>query len=206
MFIKKIIEKRIGNYKTFNKNEIIFHENDVCEHIGIVVDGSVSIKNIFSNGNEILIKRIKEEETFGEHLIFSSYNRYPASIISDNDNAKILFISKNSLIKLLNTDVELLYQFINHLSDYSIQLNNRLKTLSKRSIREKITYYIYLNTIAKNSYNFKITILEDIASTINCDRVSFSREFNKLIKEGIIEYNKKTISVLDIESLINNIK
>lgn len=205
MFIKQILATNIGKINYYIKNEILFFENDLCENIGIVLEGEIHIKKYYSNGQETILKKIMPLESFGEHLIFSSFPFFPANIYCYSKESKILLVTKKELENFLIKDFSNLFNYIHMLSDYGVQLNQKVQLLSKRTIKEKLCFYLSSQTHNFKEKSLKVNSLEEIANIINCDRVSFSREFNKLLKEGILAYHSKKIILLNIEYLINTI-
>ena len=67
--------------KTYSKDQVIANEGEICNSLGLVIDGIVEIQRIYSSGKHIVLKRMGPGEVFGEALIFSNKNEYPATII-----------------------------------------------------------------------------------------------------------------------------
>ena len=69
--IENVINKIKYSIKRYSKNEIIANEDDVCTTLSLVLDGSVEIQRLYSNGKYIVLKRLSTGDVFGEALVFS---------------------------------------------------------------------------------------------------------------------------------------
>ena len=199
--IKKLSKEFKYYIKTYNKGEIIAHEGDEPRTLSLVLSGVVEIQRLYSNGKYIILNRAEEGEVFGEALVFSKAKTYPATVVSLN-KSKILFINKNDILKMCNKEEKVLENFISLLSNKVFILNSKIKSISFKSVRQKIINYI-LNEI-KNQKSNSILLKntkEEIAALLGIPRPSLSRELIKLRDLGYIEFDRKKINVIDIESL-----
>ena len=91
------VEKNKLTYKKLLKDEILFHEGDKCNSVGILISGELIISSYTFNGHEIVFNDIKENDIFGNNLIFSSYPFYKGNLIAKKDSL-IAFINESLLI------------------------------------------------------------------------------------------------------------
>ena len=198
----KNISKDIKYYiKTYNKGEIIEHEDDECRSLSLVLSGVVEIQRLYLNGKYIVLNRLNEGDVFGEALVFSKARTYPATVISLNES-KVLFIDKSDILKIFTKEEKVLENFISLLSNKVFILNSKIKSISFKSVRQKVIGYI-LNEVKEqksNSIMLKNT-KEEIAALLAIPRPSLSRELINLRNLGYIKFDRKKITVLDIESL-----
>lgn len=208
-FFKGISENKIEeillelNYvsKRYSKDQIIANEGEICNSLGLVIDGVVEIQRIYSNGKHIVLKHMEAGEVFGEALIFSNTNEYPSTIISSTDSA-VAYIKGDDIIGLCLKDEIILKNFITLLSDKIFVLNRKIKIVSFKTIREKVLNFIFEQVRKQKSSIIKLEMSkEQIAALLGIPRPSLSRELMKLRDDGFIEFNRNTIKVLDIEAL-----
>ena len=69
--------------KSFSLNDIIALEGEECVAIGIILSGSVDVKRMLSN-KIIQMTSFGPGHLFGEVIIFSDVNKYPATVISSS--------------------------------------------------------------------------------------------------------------------------
>ena len=196
--IRNVLKEIKYYIKTYSKGEIIAHEDDECKSLALVLFGTVEIQRLYSNGKYIVLSRLLQGDVFGEALVFSKSKTYPATVIALNE-CKVLFINKEDVLKICSYEEKVLENFISLLSDKVFILNSKIKSISFKSLRQKVINYI-LNEIKDQKSNSIIlnNTKEEIASLLGIPRPSLSRE---LISLRYIEFDRKIIRVLDVESL-----
>ncbi|SCJ05458.1 Global nitrogen regulator [uncultured Clostridium sp.] len=185
----------------YNKGQILFQEGDNCENIGIIEDGIIQLERIYSSGKSIVLAKLSKGDVFGEALVISSKALYPATVIAKSD-CKILFINKKEIIKLCSNNEKILENFLTLLSDKVIMLNKKVKSTSLKSVKHKVIDYILEKSSESNSNIIKLNeSKEDIAAYLGIPRPSLSRELIKLRDENSINFDRNTITILDMEKL-----
>ena len=126
--------------KSFSLNDIIALEGEECVAIGIILSGSVDVKRMLSN-KIIQMTSFGPGHLFGEVIIFSDVNKYPATVISSS-KSEVLFISRENFKQFTYTHPDFLEMFLRDLSNKILTLNKSIERLSYNSIRQKISNYI----------------------------------------------------------------
>lgn len=178
--------------KIYERNEIIFSEGLLCNHIGCVKDGKVIISTFTYNDKEEIINVLEKNDLFGNNLIFSSSPIYLGNIISYSKST-ISFISRNNLNIILNNNILFRNKFIEILADQVLKEKEKNKLFIHKNLRDRILYY--LNFEQKKKGCVKIKSIAELARILSLPRPSVSREISKLINENIIEYNNKEIVI-----------
>ena len=197
--------KILGNLKysivSYKKGEVIFQEEEICSAIGLIIDGTINIERIYPNGKSIVMSKFKDGDVFGEALLFSKVNKYPATVIALSD-CKVLYLTKNEIIKLFSVENKLMENFMMLLSEKIIILNNKIRSISLKSIRQKVVDYILCEYMNEKNEEIKLKYSkEEIANDIGIPRPSLSRELIKLRDEGLINFSRNKITILNIEEL-----
>ena len=172
------------------KGNIIFHEGDACESIGIIISGKVDIVSYSFQGREMLINSLKAGELFGNNLIFSSTPIYKGDVIA-KEKAVIAFISKEDLITLLQNNKEFLELYLQAQSDKAKLLTARIQLLSFPNAEERLFYYA-----SKNHNVIEYKNVTTLAATIGVQRETLSRLLTSLIERHLIKKEKGKITVL----------
>lgn len=172
------------------RGDILFHENERCETIGIILSGEISIVSYSYQGNEIIYNKLEENEVFGNNLIFSSNPYYRGNIIAKKAS-KVALINKKALISLLKHNEEFLVCYLNIQSDFGKHLNAVLKLLSFQNAKDRFFYYLYLKG---ETFTFKN--VNSLAHTLFLSRETLSRLLTKLVKEKRIQRVKNRISLV----------
>ena len=195
--------KILGNLKysivSYKKGEVIFQEEEICSAIGLIIDGTINIERIYPNGKSIVMSKFKDGDVFGEALLFSKVNKYPATVIALSD-CKVLYLTKNEIIKLFSVENKLMENFMMLLSEKIIILNNKIRSISLKSVRQKVVDYILCEYMNEKNEEIKLKYSkEEIANDIGIPRPSLSRELIKLRDEGLINFSRNKITILNIE-------
>lgn len=201
--VEKIIKNSRWQVRTYTKGEIIAQEGDECKSLGLVLSGIINIERMYPSGNSVVMKKLMAGEVYGEALIMSDLTKYPATILAMS-NCEVLHITKEEIIRLCYSNINILENFISLLSNKIVVLNNKIKSISFRSIRQKVADYILNEQKRQKTNEIKLaSTKEEIATYIGIPRPSFSRELISLRDEGIIEFNRSYIIILEEEKLEN---
>lgn len=199
--ISRIISKVKYTVKTYEKDALIAMEDEECNSLGLILDGQVEVQRIYSSGKHIVLKRMTAGEVFGEAIIFSKINKYPATIISMS-KSNVAFIKKEDIIQLCILEESILKNFITLLSDKIFILNNKIKNISFKTVKQKVINYILEQMHEQKSSTIVLKAnKEQISSLIGIPRPSLSRELMKLRDEEIIDFDKNTITICNIDAL-----
>ena len=180
--------------KHYQKNEMIKNEGDQCNEIGYIISGNVNIYSALFSDESYLINHLIPKSTFGESIIFSKDPTYLGNIIC-NKECDIAFINKQMIINKLENNSFRSF-FIELLSNKTMLIQNRVKILSQKSIKEKILFYLSQEYKKNKSKVIAIPSKQRLAEILNIPRPSLSRELIKLKENNIIDYNKYFIKIL----------
>lgn len=189
---------KVNNYE---KGEIIAVEEDECTSLGLILSGVVQIVRIHSSGKQIVLKKLNGGDVFGEALVFSKEEEYPATVMALS-NCSIVFIKKTEILRLCSINQKVLENFLSLLSEKIIMLNSKIKNISLKSIKHKVVNYILEQEKLQRRKNIHLgDNKEEIASSLGILRPSLSRELIILKDAKLIDYNRKEIIILDKEKL-----
>ena len=192
MKILDYIEKNKNSVEeaTYQKGETIFYENDLCFKVGVVKNGEITIRSFFANGKEVTYNTITKGQMFGNNLIYSSNPYYRGDVISET-NSTVFFINKETLLKMLSGDSDFLQEYLTEQSDFSKQLNLKIKLLTINNAEDRLIYYL---TINKGTISYKT--ITTLANELFLTRESLSRTIKKLIDKKVIKNSLKTLTLI----------
>lgn len=188
------INIQIHSYK---KDALIASEGDLCLNMGFILKGQIDVHKSNASGNIMVVNSLKPGDSFGDALIFAESREYPSSLIAEKE-CKILTISSSDILGLCEKDNKFQRNLIKSLSERIIYLNRKVKMLSYRTIRQKLSCYILEESQKQKSLDLKCRhTRSDIADLIGSTRPSISRELSNMQRQGIIQLTPKGITVLD---------
>lgn len=180
---------------TYNKEEMIFNEDDECIHLSFVLDGEVSVRTYSLNGKEEILNVILPGGIFGDIISYSNKNSYIGHIIS-NKTSIVAHIKKTDWLELLKQDTTLLVNFLNHLTNKTFKTKMDNKLLLHKNIEDRIYFYLNTQIDKKKTRKIYITSVTALANRLNLPRPSVSRSLTIMEEKGLIKRNKKEIEVL----------
>ena len=118
------------------------------------------------------------------------------------ENCKIIYLTKQEIIKLFAFKERFMENFLKLLSEKVFTLNSKIKSLSLKTVKQKVADYILQESIMQKTNNIKLNISkEELALNIGIPRPSLSRELIKLRDEGLIEFDRRNIKIINSEKL-----
>lgn len=186
-FISEIIHNA-NETKEYNKNEVVFNENDECDSMGIVLEGKLLIASYTYNGTEIIFNNINKNGLFGHSLIFSSSPFYKGKIISES-KSKVAFINKDRLASILK-DPAMLNAYLSLINDELLNTKEKTRILAFDSTTDRLLYYLTIHD------KIVIESISSLAKTLSVTRESLSRTLKKLSEAQVISFEGKCITLL----------
>jgi CRP-like cAMP-binding protein len=193
----------MSNYtiKKYPKGNMVVFEGSKCEELGILLEGLLEAQALYPSGKLLTLTRLKPVEIFGEAILFSKMNKFPATIGAIKDS-KIMFIKKEDLISCLTNCHKFMENFLELLSNKLLILNKKIKMLSLESIRKKIGNFLMEEHKKQGSNIIKVSLSrKEMAEHMGIQRPSLSRELIKMRDSGIIDFNREVIIIKDMVAL-----
>jgi CRP/FNR family transcriptional regulator, dissimilatory nitrate respiration regulator len=198
------------------KGEILFNEGDPCTGISMIIEGQLAVQKYTSAGDFATLELLGAGEIIGEHLIFANKRTYPVTIEAVT-NSKIIFISRDMLITLLNQNQMIMQNFLTILSDRVQAQNRRISLLSQKSLRQKIASYLLdllrdqlekegetpvtaRRIISTQAVELPVS-KEVVSRLLAMPRPSFSRELISMERDGLIRVSGRVIWLRDLDRL-----
>jgi len=198
--IAALMEGKPFRIREYAHDEYIAFSNDVCQDMLIVIKGSVRGEMTDFSGKKLKIEDIVAPRPLAAAFIFGRENRYPVDIIA-NEPATILSIPRDVLIYLLQHSQVILQNYLNAISSRTQFLSNKIRFLSFKTIREKITHYL-LNNQRKDSDTVILNQSQtELADFFGVTRPSLARALAEMEDDGLLRVERRTITILNKEKL-----
>ena len=183
--------------KIFYNKELILSYAPIKKKIGFITYGKANIVKMDKNGNTTIMRDLKENDIFS-NLFFQ--NSEDEIYIMSNGETEVIFIDYYTILKNCNKECPFHNELALALFDLLIldnkQQNEKIELLSKRTVEEKILYFLKQRM---NEHNvFKVTTsYKAISEYLFVDRSNLMRELKKMEDKGLIEKHDKTIIIKD---------
>lgn len=194
-----------SNIVTYNKNEIIYSYFDQIEYAGIVLEGEVEASMLNETGNEHSIKIYTQGMMFFEsQACVNQINN--GILVKAKMNTKILFLKLSNLYEVTSYQCKHAFKVTANLLHIAAQSNlfqnKKIQILTQKSVRDKVI--VFLNEYLVNSHIIYLDYnRQELANYLNVERSALSRELSRMKNEGLIEYHKNKITVLDKSYFLN---
>ncbi len=171
-------------------------ESETSNNLGIILEGRILVKAYTLSGSNFTLNILEEGSYFGDLLMFSDQiNCFPGSLITQG-KTKVALIPNNIFRKFLFNDNDLLRNFLRVLSNNANDLSYKNKMLSQDSVRDKILYFLLQQKRSQKSNRIKLRMTkEELANQLFIQRPSLSRELSRMKSDGLIDYDRYTITI-----------
>ena len=184
--------------KTYSKGEYVFRTGDKSGDLFFLIEGSLNVYQIDSNGKRFIFQNFNKPTLFGEVY---SYLEEPFDFDSEcATDSKILIIKDFRKLFQPPCPEDFLRSYINFLSQKCLALSKKNQITSQASLRQKIGKYLIEN---EKEGKVKLSMKrEDLADYLSTTRPSLSRELSKMADEGIIKAGGDYIEILDRDGIM----
>ena len=184
--------------KSFKKGEWIAQQGDRVSALYILSKGSVKAEMISESGTVLNIETIHAPHPLASAFLFAEKNQFPVDVVALSD-CDIILISKDSITKQLSCNETFLQGFMAFTSNRAHFLSERLKFLSTKTIKGKLSQYIVAKAVDMDFiWDMNQTAL---AEYFGVARPSLSRSLSEMINEGIISLKGKRGKILHLAKL-----
>lgn len=204
--LSKILTQVKYEIINYPKDNIVFMENEECNTLHIILKGNIKIQRTDSLGQTLTITEFGEDEIIGESLLFLEDNRYPMSGIA-TETTRILYLPKKTVLHLCQINENFLFQFLKFLSEKSSTLSSKIKIISLKNIRHKISKFLLIQYNKSKTKSIELNMTkEEWANLLGVQRPSLSRELIRMKEDGLIDYDYNFVYIEDVNKLKNIIQ
>ena len=186
--------------ESFDKKYTIFSEGTPARYLGIVLSGTVQVIRMDYYGNRSILSELGAGQVFSEEFACAETPVMPVSVIACEPCQIMLIDSSHILHTCANQCVfhrQLIFNLMKNLAEKAILFHQKVEIASRRTTREKLMAYLMLQAKDAGSNRFTIPFdRQELADYLEVDRSGLSAEISKLRKEGVLESEKNTFTLL----------
>ncbi|WP_445736528.1 response regulator [Mariniflexile sp.] len=190
-----------GNEIAYAKGDVIYEEGQNSNNIFLISKGLIKCHKLDEQGKDLTTALYKEDDLFG-YTSFTQNMTYQETATAIKDS-KLLALSKNELINVLNINHNVTLELIQLLSDDLTLVKDQLLQMAYSSVKKRTATTI-LKFAEKLNYkpNDAIRISRnDLASVAGIAIESLIRTLSSFKDLGLIEIEGRNIKILDINKL-----
>ncbi|MEG1617549.1 MAG: Crp/Fnr family transcriptional regulator [Bacteroidales bacterium] len=189
-------------YKTvdFEKGENIARQGDTVNALFLLIKGSVKTEMINESGQLMAIETMKAPRPLAPAFLFAEKNQFPVDVIA-LEKCEILMIPKEEVMKQLANNEHFMRSYLKFNSNRTQFLTDKLQLLSIKTIKGKMAFYILSKTPGSESGFEMDRNQTQLADYFAVARPSLARTIAEMEEEGLIQYEKKKIRILNRSAL-----
>ena len=186
--------------KEYKKGEVILQEGEPTEKIGVVLSGMAIISCSDVWGNTTILGNASPGAVFGEAYACVPGEPLLISVVAAEDTAVLFMHIGKALSTCGNACVfhtKLIRNLLRVCAEKSLQLSRRILHTGSKSIRGRLLSYFSECVKRTGSYSFSIPYSrQQLADYLGVDRSALSNELSKMRRDGLIQYEKNSFTVL----------
>ena len=182
-----------GRIRKVEKDDFIVQLGGVLRNAGLLLKGKIESSCQNENYDQITMHTFGGGYLFGEAIVINSAKNSPVQVRAVEDSI-VLFIDLSAIYQseIASTLRMILAEnLIKSLARKNLILNQKVRILSQKSLRDRIL--IYLGTLPKDKNSFvKIPFTQTaLAEYLGVNRSALSRELGRMQNEGLLIVDKE---------------
>ncbi len=190
--ISELMKRSEFAVETHRSGELLMSKDTALHILGILIKGSATVTRYQGNG-QMHMSRLAKSDIFGAASLFSSEKEYVVDIRCTTDCRTIL-ISEIQLIRWMQLDSRILYNYLKYLTGRIRFLNRRLDALTETSVSLRIMTFL---SGASKDGNCRVKSCQELAQALCLSRATLYRALDTLCSEGKISRKGKQIILLE---------
>lgn len=204
-FLPEIISCLTARAVPYKKNEVVAMDGETFTGVGLILCGEVAVVKENYAGSRTILSILYKGDIFGEIAAFNGENKWPSTVLAQSD-CTILYIHPEKILGYCQRSCSahrmLLNNMLRVISFKAYMLNRKVEYLSVKSMQGKLAKYFLEHYRNTRSLTFSIPMnREELAEFLNVSRPSMSRELCKMRDEGVIDFYRESIRIINLERL-----
>ena len=188
-----------GRIKKVIKDDYIVQLGGTIQYAGLLLKGKIESSFQNENFDQITMHTFTGGYLFGEGLVINHAKNSPVQVRAVEDSV-VLFIDLEMIYAAAdNSPIRniLARNLIKSLAKKNLILNQKVRILSQKNLRDRI--FIYLRTLPKDRNGYvKIPFTQTaLAEYLGVNRSALSRELGRMQNEGLLVIDGKKIKIID---------
>jgi CRP-like cAMP-binding protein len=193
----------------FNKGEYLYMPGDPSNAVFFLKEGQVKIIHLLEDGKEFTLAILEPGEVFGELALAGEYTRESAALAMGE--VLVCTVDGAFFERFLNKRPDLSYKLTKIIGFRRREIEIRLADLAFKGVPSRIARLLLrlaeqYGTADNNGLKLKIRLgHQDIANLIGASRETVTLTLNRLRKEGILDFTRRSFIILKPEKLKDSI-
>ena len=187
-----------GRIKKIKKDTFIVKLGGKMTSAGLLLKGKVESSFQNENFDQITMHTFSDGYLFGEALVINGAKNSPVQVRAVEDSI-VLFIDLEMIYTVADSSpirTILAENLIKSLAKKNLILNQKVRILSQKSLRDRV--YIYLASLPKDKNGYvKIPFTQTaLAEHLGVNRSALSRELGRMQNEDVLKVDGKKMKII----------
>jgi CRP-like cAMP-binding protein len=181
--------------RNYERGVVIAQSGTPCEHIRIILEGDVAGEMMDLSGKILKIEDLPPSKLIAPAFLYGRRRNYPVNVIASLDTV-LWQMHRDEFSKLLQSELRLLNNYLNAISNRAQFLSEKIRFLSFPSLRAKLAF-LFLR-YAGETQEFRLPMThQQLSELFGVARPSVSREIRLMNNEGLIKADRDLITIRD---------
>ena len=195
--VEHIINEIPHQTKKFIKGEMLYQMDSEVTQAILLLEGDLQGEMLSLSGQVLVVEQIKAPHMIASAFLFGQQNRFPVNLIAKSSGA-LLLINKKDFTVLLQKNQQILQNYLNAISSKGQFLSRKLMFMSLKTIKQRVAFFLIQH---KSDLINVEQSQQQLATLFGVTRPSLNRTIRELSEQGVLEWNRKQVRILDAKSL-----
>ena len=189
--------KECGCYEAEQKaGDVILSPQSTQKTVGIILSGKASVTTT-DDRRSVLLRQLSQGDVFG---IANLFTKEPyVSMIRAVSTCRVLYIPEEAMRRLLESDRNFYYRYLEFLSSKICFLNKKIGYLTAGSPERRLA--LYLASLGENPIKLPLSI-SALCEVLDTSRTSLYRAFDRLSEDGFLQKEGRVFHLIDSEAML----
>lgn len=183
----------------YTKGDVLVNQDSRYDRLFIVIKGEVQTEIVDEKGDFMRVETIKSPNPIATGFLFATNNISPVTAIAKTD-VVVVAIGKENIYFLMHKYPEFMKAFLSYISNKLTFLAEKLRLVSLRTIKAKLTYYFLKESKGKDQFLLKMS-REEISNLLGVSRPAMVNVMMQMSNEKLIKIDRRKITILDRAAL-----
>lgn len=201
--LTQILEKVKLRFDKYESGSTIVEQGETCNRLIFILNGSIVSRAENEEHSYTFEETFESPSVIEPYSLFGMQTSFTATYTAETD-VDTVSIDKSYVLAYLSTYDIFQLNYLNILSNRAQIMNKRLWRTHSTTTRQKIINFLHHRCSHKNGKKVLYIKMEILASLIDDTRINVSKALNELAAQDLLTLSRKTISVPDINMLLED--
>jgi len=186
-----------------DRSKTIFFPGDPAERVYLIRRGAVRLSRVYETGEEITVALLRENSLFGVLSLLTGHrsDRFYHSVAFTR--VEMITAPANSVLRAIEADASVGLLLLQGLSSRILQTETMIETLTHRDMSSRLVSFLMVmcrdfGVAGEKGITIDLKLShQSIAEAIGSTRVTITRLLGDLKESGLLNIDRKKITVFD---------